>query len=60
MSITRSEKKKEILSKLDSLELDLEEYLSIWKKTGGGTTGYAIGSMIANFKEKSKFFKNYC
>lgn len=60
MRVDRTEKKKEILSKLDSLKLDLEEYLSIWKKTGGGTTGYAIGSMINSIKDKTEYFKTKC
>ena len=56
----RFEKKDEIINKLESLQIDLEEYLEIWKKTGGGTTGHAIGSMIARIKEKTEFFKKYC
>ena len=34
--------------------------LEIWKKSGGGTTGHAIGSMIDRIKEKTVFFKNNC
>ena len=56
----RSEKKNEIIAKLESLETDLEEYFKIWKKSGGGTTGHAIGSMINGLKEKTNFFKKYC
>ena len=56
----REQKKKEILNKLNSLQLDLEEYLSIWKQTGGGTTGYAIGSMISAIKDRTEYFKNKC
>ncbi|WP_431156756.1 hypothetical protein [Winogradskyella poriferorum] len=58
--MTRTEKKEEILNKLYSLQLDLEEYLTIWKKTGGGTTGHAIGSVISAIKEKADFFKSNC
>jgi hypothetical protein len=60
MSKMRWEKKEEIATKLESLQLDLEDYLEILKKTGGGTTGHAIGSMIGRIKEKTVFFKNYC
>ena len=54
------EKKKEITVKLKSIQSDLEDYLELWKKTGGGTTGHAIGSMIYRIEEKTVFFKNYC
>ena len=53
----RWEKKEEITSKLESLQSDLEDYLEIWKKTGGGTTGHAIGCMIGRIKEKTVFWK---
>ena len=60
MSKMTEEKKEEITTKLESLHSDLKDYLEIWKKTGGGTTGHAIGSMIKRVKEKTVFFKNYC
>jgi hypothetical protein len=60
MSEMRWDKKKEIATKLELLQSDLEDYLEIWKKTGGGTTGHAIGSMIARIQEKRVFFENYC
>ncbi len=60
MSEIRWEKKKEITDKLEVLQRDLQDYLEIWKKTGGGTTGHAIGSMIARIQEKRVFFENYC
>ena len=60
MREVRWDKKEEITNKLESLQSDLEDYLEIWKKTGGGTTGHAIGSMIVRIKEKIVFFKNYC
>ena len=53
-------KKKEIATKLEFLQSDLEDYLEIWKKTGGGTTGHAIGSMLEGVKKKTEFFKSYC
>lgn len=56
----RYKKKDEIIEKLEILQADLDEYLELWKKTGGGTTGHAIGSMIARIKEKTDFFKKYC
>ena len=56
----RWDKHSEITKKLESLQTDLEDYLAIWKKSGGGTTGHAIGSMIARIKEKTDFFKRYC
>ena len=56
----RFEKKELILKKLEDINLDLTEYLEIWKKQGGGTTGHAIGRMISRIKEKTEFFKNYC
>lgn len=54
------EKKKSIIEKLEIINAELEEYLEIWKKQGGGTTGHAIGSMIKRMKEKTEFFKNKC
>lgn len=60
MSKMRWEKKEEITVKLKSIQSDLEDYLELWKKTGGGTTGHAIGSMIYRIEEKTVFFKNYC
>lgn len=60
MSKTRGEKKKEIIAKLESLQSDLEDYLEIWKKTGGGTTGHIIGSMMSSIEEQTEFFKNRC
>ena len=56
----RFEKKKEIVSQLESLQIELNEYLQIWRKSGGGTTGHAIGSMIESIKKKTEFFKNCC
>ena len=56
----RFEKKKEIIIKLESLQNDLDEYLEIWKKNGGGTTGHAIGSMISSIKKNKEFFKQFC
>ena len=60
MSKMRWEKKAEIMTKLEILHRDLEDYLELWKRTGGGTTGHAIGSMIARIQEKRVFFENYC
>jgi hypothetical protein len=56
----RWEKRKLIIEKLENLNIELEEYLQIWRKDGGGTTGHAIGSMINNIKVKTEFFKNKC
>ncbi|WP_299017681.1 hypothetical protein [uncultured Polaribacter sp.] len=56
----RWQKRELIIQKLEDLNIELEEYLQIWKKEGGGTTGHAIGSMINRMKEKTEFFKNYC
>ena len=56
----RFEKKNEIINKLESLQTDLDEYLEVWKKNGGGTTGHAIGSMISNLKKNKEFFEQYC
>ena len=52
--------KEQIIDKLEGLTYDLEEYLKEWKKTGGGTRGHAIGSMIEGIRKKTKFFKDYC
>ena len=60
LSKMRWDKKKEIITKLESLQSDLKDYLEIWKKTGGGTTGHAIGSMIKRINEKTIFFKDKC
>ena len=57
MDKMRWKKREEITTKLESLQSDLEDYLEIWKKTGGGTTGHAIGSMIYGIKEKTVFLK---
>lgn len=59
-NMNRSEKKKLIIEKLEDINIDLIEYLEIWKKQGGGTAGHAIGSMIARIKEKTEFFEKYC
>lgn len=59
-NIMRADKKKEIVAKLESLQSDLEEYLEIWKKTGGGTSGHAIGSLIKSVKKNKDFFQNRC
>ena len=58
--MNRWDKKKLIIDKLEDINIELEEYLEIWKKDGGGTTGFAIGSMIKRMKEKKEFFKNHC
>jgi hypothetical protein len=60
MSEIRWAKKKEIVTKLELLQRDLQDYLEIWKRTGGGTTGHAIGSVIARIQEQKLFFKNKC
>ena len=60
MSEMRWEKKEEIMTKLELLHSDLEDYLELWKKTGGGTTGHAIGSMIAMIQERRVFFESKC
>lgn len=56
----RWKKKKIIIDKLEVVNKELEEYLEIWKRQGGGTTGHAIGIVIKRMKEKTEFFKNYC
>ena len=58
--IKRANTKNEILNELDILHFKLNEYLRIWKKCGGGTTGHAIGSTIKRTKELKEFIKNYC
>lgn len=58
--MTRFEKKELIILKLEEIQFELGEYLDLWRKTGGGTTGHAIGSMIKQIEEKTIFFKNYC
>ena len=55
-----SKSKQEIILKLEVIQKDLDRYLAEWKKTGGGTRGHAIGSMMARVKEYKEFFKNYC
>lgn len=52
--------KDEIIAKLEAIQKDLEEYLIEWKKRGGGTRGYAIGSAIKRINELKKFFKEHC
>ena len=58
--LTRIEKKGEIIEKLEAIQGDLEDYLELWRKTGGGTTGYAIKSAMDGFREKTDFFKQKC
>lgn len=52
--------KERIIDKLSNVEKDLEEYLSEWKKTGGGTKGYVIVSIINQIKEQKENFKHRC
>ena len=52
--------KNEILNNFQILEDKLNEYLSVWKLEGGGTTGHAIGSTIEQTKKIRRFFKDYC
>ncbi|MFL0079342.1 hypothetical protein [Tenacibaculum maritimum] len=56
----KSKSKEEILKQLENLQIDLNGYLENWKKTGGGTKGYAIGSIIEGIKRKTDFFKISC
>tara|TARA_B100000242_G_scaffold70616_1_gene44597 strand:+ start:554 stop:721 length:168 start_codon:yes stop_codon:yes gene_type:complete len=42
--------KKKVIEAFDLLIQEMEVYLSIWKKTGGGTTGHFIVSLINNLK----------
>lgn len=58
--IKESKSKKEILEQLENLQIDLNNYLQNWKKTGGGTRGHAIGSMIESIAKKTDFFKRCC
>ncbi|WP_157539285.1 hypothetical protein [Nonlabens sp. MIC269] len=46
----RWEQKNKVIKAFDKLIQEMEDYLAIWKKTGGGTTGFFIGSMINNLK----------
>ncbi len=55
-----SKSKEEILKQLETLQADLNDYLQNWRKTGGGTRGHAIGSMIEGIKRKTDFFKRSC
>ena len=55
-----SKSKNEIVEQLEILQIDLNNYLQNWKKTGGGTRGHAIGSMIESIKKKTEFFKQSC
>ena len=55
-----STNKVEITNEFDNLITKVELHLEDWKKTGGGTTGYAIGSVIEKLKELKEFYKNNC
>ena len=50
--------KKNVIKAFDTLIQEMEDYLAIWKKTGGGTTGYFIGSMINNLKSLKDKWSN--
>lgn len=52
--------KNEILENFENVFEHLNKYLFFWKKTGGGTTGHAIGSAIYKTKEINNFFKKHC
>ncbi len=52
--------KNEILENFENVFEHLNKYLYIWKKTGGGTTGHAISSVIYKSKEINNFFKKHC
>lgn len=56
----RAKKKDEILKLMEGLCQSLDDYLILWKKSGGGTTGHAIGSTLKRIVEVKKFFENYC
>lgn len=58
--IIESKSKEEILEQLETLQVDLNNYLQNWRKTGGGTRGHAIGSMFEGIKKKTDFFKKMC
>ena len=55
-----SKSKNEIVEQLEILRIDLNNYLQNQRKTGGGTRGHAIGSMIESIKKKTEFFKQSC
>ena len=54
----RWEQKNKVIKAFETLIQEMEDYLVIWKKTGGGTTGHFIGSMIANLKSLKEKWKN--
>lgn len=52
--------KDNIIEDMADLELSLQEYLNVWRKIGGGTTGFAIGSCIEKAKNLNNSFKKHC
>ena len=52
--------KKDIDQQFGILISQIEIHLNEWKKTGGGTKGHAIGSVIEKLKELKEFYKNNC
>jgi hypothetical protein len=48
-----SKSKKEIVERLETLQIYLNNYLQNWRITGGGTRVHAIASI----KKKTEFFK---
>lgn len=56
----RWNKKEDIILKLEELNKELDIYFMLWKKTGGGTTGHAIGCMKFRISKLIDFFDRYC
>ncbi len=52
--------RKDIEEHFDILIYKIELHLENWKKTGGGTIGHAIGSVVEKLKTLKEFYKNNC
>ena len=52
--------KEEIKTSFTKLRNQLAKYFVVWKQVGGGTTGYAIGSVRHQLQRAEKLFKSKC
>jgi hypothetical protein len=56
----RTKQRRKVLNLWSELIVEVELYLAVWKRYGGGTTGHAIGCAIYKLKHFRTFFKSYC
>jgi hypothetical protein len=56
----RAKQKRKVINLWSELIVEVELYLEVWKRFGGGTTGHAIGCAIYRLNYFRTFFKSYC